>query len=402
MPERRVFVAGFDGYLGWPLTQHLLKRGHVVAGVDAFLRREQVAGLGACSAVPVASPQERKTALREHFQQTSDLRTGNMLDFPFLRAFLKDFQPDTVVHLAEIPSAAWSMIDQAHCSFTQHNNVIGTLNLLWAMHEVCPDAHLVKLGTMGEYGTPAMPIPEGFFEPEFRGRRDRLPFPRQAGSFYHWSKVHDSNNTMFACQLWGLRATDIMQGVVYGTEIEHQSNDPRLKTRLDFDQCFGTVVNRFCCQAVIGHPLTIYGQGGQKRGFLPLRDVMQCLTLVIDSPPNAGDYRVVNQFDACYTINEIALLVRQAGSEEGLTVDITEVENPRMESGQHEYQPDREQLLALGYQPAGSPLREIRMMLADLLPQRERIEARAELLLPDIRWDGAHRRSGVLGREAAG
>jgi len=247
-----------------------------------------------------------------------------------------------------------------------------------------------------------MPIPEGFFEPEFRGRRDRLPFPRQAGSFYHWSKVHDSNNTMFACQLWGLRATDIMQGVVFGTEIGHQSDDPRLKTRLDFDQCFGTVVNRFCCQAVIGHPLTIYGQGGQKRGFLPLRDVMQCLTLVIDSPPNAGDYRVVNQFDACYTINEIALLVRQAGSEEGLTVDIMEVENPRMESGQHEYQPDREQLLALGYQPAGSPLREIRMMLADLLPQRGRIEARAELLLPDIRWDGAHRRSGVLGREAAG
>lgn len=402
MPERRTFIAGFDGYLGWPLTQHLLQRGHVVAGLDSFLRREQVADLGACSAIPIASPQERMAALAEHFPRTPDLRRGNMLDYPFLRAFLEEFQPDTVVHLAEIPSAAWSMIDQAHSSFTQHNNVIGTLNLLWAMHEVCPEAHLVKLGTMGEYGTPAMPIPEGFFEPEFRGRRDRLPFPRQAGSFYHWSKVHDSNNTMFACRLWGLRATDIMQGVVYGSGIDGQADDPRLKTRLDFDQCFGTVVNRFCCQAVIGHPLTPYGQGGQKRGFLPLRDVMQCLTLVIDSPPEAGDYRVMNQFDACYTVQEVASMVRQVAAGEGMDVDILPLENPRVESIQHEYQPDREHLPALGYRPSGSPRREIRTMLADLLPNRARIEARAELLLPDIRWDGRHRRSRALGREAAG
>ena len=229
MPDTRVFIAGYDGYLGWPLTQHLLQRGHVVAGLDALLRREYVAEIGGYSALPISSQKERLTALEQHCGQRLDLRIGNMLDYATLREFLEAFQPDVIVHLAEIPSAAWSMIDQAHSSFTQHNNVIGTLNLLWAMHEVCPDAHLVKLGTMGEYGTPAMDIPEGFFEPEFRGRRERLPFPRQAGSFYHWSKVHDSNNTMFACGLWGLRATDIMQGVVYGTRHNGQSIDQRLR-----------------------------------------------------------------------------------------------------------------------------------------------------------------------------
>lgn len=402
MPDSRVFIAGHDGYLGWPLTQHLIKRGHVVAGLDALLRREQVAETGGCSAIPISSPQERLAALEQHSGLRPDLRIGNLLNFATLRAFLDEFQPQTIVHLAEIPSAAWSMIDQAHSSFTQHNNVIGNLNLLWAMHEVCPDAHLVKLGTMGEYGTPAMDIPEGFFEPEFRGRRERLPFPRKAGSFYHWSKVHDSNNTMFACELWGLRATDVMQGVVYGTQFDDQAVDPRMRTRLDFDQCFGTVVNRFCCQAVTGHPLTPYGLGGQKRACLPLRDVMQCLSLVIDNPPRRGEYRVFNQFDACHTVNELAGIVQQAGRRAGLLVDIMPVENPRVEAEAHEYRPDRNHLAELGYRPTGAPEHEIGLMLQDLLPQRERIAARAELLLPDIRWDGAHRRSAALSGEATG
>ncbi len=400
MPDSRVFIAGYDGYLGWPLTQHLLQRGHVVAGLDALLRREQVADIGGYSALPVSSPEGRLAALEHHFGFRPDLRIGNMLDYATLRQFLEDFEPDVIVHLAEIPSAAWSMIDQAHSSFTQHNNVIGNLNLLWAIHEVCPGAHLVKLGTMGEYGTPAMDIPEGFFVPDFRGRRERLPFPRQAGSFYHWSKVHDSNNTMFACGLWGLRATDIMQGVVYGTRHDGFPSDPLLRTRLDFDQCFGTVINRFCCQAVVGHPLTPYGQGGQKRAFLPLRDVLQCLTLVIDNPPQTGEYRVFNQFDACYTVNELAGIVQHVGRTLGLAVDILPVENPRVEAEAHEYRPDREHLSTLGYCPSGSPEQEIGLMLQDLLPQRERIADRMNLLLPDIRWDGAHRRSAALAGDA--
>ena len=208
--------------------------------------------LAARARIPICSIDERLAAFRERFGKELIFRDGDLLDYDFLRDFFADFQPDAIVHLAEMPSAPYSMIDQEHAAFTQQNNVIGSLNVLWAMRDVCPHAHLVKLGTMGEYGTPNVDIPEGFFEVEYRGRKDRLPFPRQPGSCYHLTKVHDTHNTMFACRIWGLRATDIMQGVVFGTRIDAMGDDPRLRTRLDFDQCFGTAINRFCCQAVIG------------------------------------------------------------------------------------------------------------------------------------------------------
>src|SRR5690606_27699747 len=325
----RVFIAGIDGYLGWPLAQHLTARGHEVAGMDMFLRRQWVEEVGGQSAIPVYPMEERLKAFEEHFGKPLNFRKGDLLDYAFLKEYLAEFQPDAIVHLGEMPSAPYSMIDQAHTVYTQHNNVIGSLNILWAMKEVCPDAHLVKLGTMGEYGTPNVPVPEGFFEIEYRGRKDVLPFPRQAGSFYHWSKVHDSGNTMFACRIWGLRSTDIMQGVVFGTQIDAMGDDPRLRSRLDFDQCFGTAVNRFCCQAVIGHPLTLYGLGGQTRGFLPLRDSMQCLTIALENPAEPGEYRVFNQFEEYYTIEELALKVQQAGADIGLDVEIHHYDNPR-------------------------------------------------------------------------
>jgi UDP-sulfoquinovose synthase len=274
------------------------------------------------------------------------------------------------------------------------------LNILWAMKEVCPDAHLVKLGTMGEYGTPNIDIPEGFFEIEYRGRKDTLPFPRQANSFYHWSKVHDSGNTMFACRIWGLRSTDIMQGVVFGTRIDEMGEDPRLRSRLDFDQCFGTAVNRFCCQAVIGHPLTVYGRGGQTRGFLPLRDSMQCLTIAVENPPKAGEYRVFNQFEECYTVEGLAEKVREAGGDIGLDIEIEYYDNPRAERDEHYYNPDRNHLINLGYQPTHDVKAEMTIMLRDLMEHRDRIAAHREILVPDIRWDGSRRKSGLLQREA--
>ena len=285
----RVFIAGIDGYLGWSLAQYLTARGHEVAGTDTFFRRAWVEEVGSVSALPVYSIQERLAAFAERYGKQLNFRTGDLMDYEFLTGYLRDFQPEAVVHLGEMPSAPYSMIDQQHATFTQQNNVIGSLNLLWAIRETCPEAHLVKLGTMGEYGTPNVDIPEGFFEVEFRGRKDYMPFPRQANSFYHLTKVHDTNNTMFACKTWGLRSTDIMQGVVFGTRIDEMGEDPRLRSRLDFDQCFGTAINRFACQAVIGHPLTVYGSGGQTRGFLPLRDSMQCLTIAIENPPKPGE-----------------------------------------------------------------------------------------------------------------
>ncbi len=389
----KVFIAGIDGYLGFPLAQYLTARGHEVAGADLYQRRHWVEEVGSHSAMPIYSMQERLEAFHERFQKGFLFREGDLLDFAFLRNFLDEFKPDAIVHLAEMPSAPYSMIDQQHATYTQHNNVIGSLNLLWAMREVCPEAHLVKLGTMGEYGTPNLDIPEGFFEVEFRGRKDVIPFPRQANSFYHLTKVHDTHNTIFACRTWGLRSTDIMQGVVFGTHIDEMGDDPRLRTRLDMDQCFGTAINRFVCQAVIEHPLTVYGTGGMKRGFLPLRDSMQCLTLAIENPPQPGEYRVFNQFEECYTIAELAEKVQDAGASLGLDVAIRHYDNPRTERDSHYYNPDRENLIKLGYNPSHDVVAEIRLMLQDMLPHRDRVMAKKDILVPDIRWDGSRRRS---------
>lgn len=392
----RVLIAGMDGYLGWPLSMYLTSRGHEVAGLDRFLRRAWVAEMESDSAIPIYPMADRLIAFEERFGTRPDFRVGDLLDYDFVRGFLADFQPDAIVHLGEMPSAPYSMIDARHAVWTQTNNVMGTLNILFAMRDTCPNAHLIKLGTMGEYGTPNIDIPEGFFEIEYRGRRDRLPFPRQAGSFYHWSKVHDSNNVMFACKIWGLCSTDVMQGVVFGTRIDEMGDDPRLCTRLDFDQSFGTAVNRFCCSAVIDHPLTLFGRGHQKRGFLPLRDSMQCLTIAIENPPEPGEYRVFNQFEEVYDVTELALKVQKVGRELGLDVEIRNLENPRQEMDEHYYHPDHEHLLNLGYQPTHDVEAELRIMLRDLLAQRERLEHFREVLVPDIRWDGHHRKSTYL------
>ncbi len=392
----RIFIAGIDGYLGFPLALHLRAHGHEVAGADLLLRRQWVAEVGGISAVPIASCQERLCAWQERFGEDLDFRVGDLTDYGFVKDFFEDFQPEAVVHLGQMPSAPYSMMDRDHCVWTQRNNVVNNLNLLWAIKEVVPEAHFVKLGTMGEYGTPNVDIPEGFFEVEFRGRVDRLPFPRQAGSWYHQSKVHDSNNTHFATRIWDLRATDIMQGVVFGITIAEMGADPRLRTRLDFDQCFGTAINRFCCQAVIGHPLTLYGLGRQKRGFLPLVDSVTCLRLALENPPEPGEYRIFNQFENAYTIEELARLVQEAAREIGICAQSKRYDNPRSEMEEHYYQPDRQHLLDLGYQPTRDMRAVVRAMLLDLQNHRERIEAHASLLIPDIRWDGVRKRSQVI------
>ncbi len=393
----RVFIAGIDGYLGWPLAVYLSARGHQVAGADLLLRREWVAEVGGISALPIASREQRMAAFKEVAGVELDFRVGDLTDYAFVKRFFAEFQPEAVVHLGQMPSAPYSMMDRAHCVWTQQNNIVNNLNLLWAIKEAAPDAHLIKLGTMGEYGTPAIDIPEGFFDVEFRGRKDRLPFPRQAGSWYHQSKVHDSHNTHFASKIWGIRATDIMQGVVFGTRIEAMGADPRLGTRLDFDQCFGTAINRFCCQAVIGHPLTLYGLGGQKRGFLPLADSMQCLGLAIENPPGAGEYRVFNQFENAYSISELACLVQEVAASIDIAVEIRRYDNPRAEMEEHYYNPDRQHLIDLGYQPTHDMRSVLKAMLLELLANKDRIEAHADVLIPDIRWGGGRKRSEVIG-----
>ena len=220
------------------------------------------------------------------------------------------------------------MMSRRHAVHTQYTNVIGTLNLLFSIRDRVPDCHLVKLGTMGEYGTPNIDIEEGFIEVEHKGRRDLLPYPKLPGSLYHLSKVHDSHNIHFACRIWGLRATDLNQGVVYGIETDETALDERLVTRFDYDEVFGTALNRFCVQAVIGHPLTVYGNGSQTRGFLNIRDTLQCVELAANNPAEEGEFRVFNQFTEQFTVSELAELVKRSGEEVGYEVDIKCVDEP--------------------------------------------------------------------------
>ena len=394
----RVFIAGLDGYLGWPLTLHLIAKGHYVGGIDNFSRRSWVKEVGSHSAIPIFSIEERFQAIEDLYHQRPTFFQGNLCDYQFVKFAINEFKPDVIIHLGECPSAPYSMIDVEHAIFVQMNNIVSTFNLLYSIKELDPQIHLIKLGTMGEYGTPNIRIPEGFIEIDYQGRSDLLPFPRQAGSWYHWSKVHGSNNIMFAVRIWGLRATDIMQGVVFGTQIDEMQNNPFLATRLDFDQAFGTVINRYCCQAVVQHPLTPYGIGHQKRGFIPLRDSIQCLTLAIENPCPPGEYRVLNQFADVYDVTELAEKVYKIATEIGIKIEIQNVENPRKELEEHYYAPTVSKLFELGYKPSISLDAELRIMLNDLVPHKNRILECANVLIPDIRWDGRRVRVDTFGK----
>jgi len=390
----KILIMGIDGYLGWPLSLYLAGRGHEVGGADAYLRRKWVSEMGSQSAIPIKSMIERRVAFKDTFGKKLWFRRGNFRDYPFVCECFRDFKPDAIVHLGEMPSAPYSMINAEHCNFTMVNNLVGTLNILHAMREICPETHLIKLGTMGEYGTPNIDIPEGFFTINYRGRRDTLPFPRQAGSWYHLTKVHDSNNLMFACKVWGLTATDIQQGPVFGTKIVVMGDDERLLTRFDFDECFGTCLNRYCAEAVIGHPLTPFGKGFQKRGFLPLKDSMQCFKLAIEKSPKRGEYRTLNQFEGIYGVTELAEKIKRVGKEIGLNIDIRNLENPRKEMEEHYYNPDHRNLFELGYKPSHDTENTIKEILIDLIKYKDRILT--EVLIPSIRWDGTKKKVDFL------
>jgi UDP-sulfoquinovose synthase len=384
----KILIAGMDGYLGWPLSLRLAAHGHTVAGIDAGLRRSWVREVGSHSVIPIASLDERLRAFETLTKQPLKFWSGDLCDYFIAQDSVRAFQPDAIVHLAEMPSAAYSMIDADHAVYAQRNNIIGTLNLLHAIRDEQPSAHLVKLGTMGEYGTPNVQIPEGFFEIEYMGRKDRLPFPRQAGSWYHQSKVHDSNNIMMACKIWNLRSTDIMQGVVYGTRDGAPAADPRFRTRFDFDQCFGTAINRFCAQAVADLAIMPFGSGRQRRVFLPLKDSITCIELALEHPPKMGEYRVINQFEETYEIIELARRVQAAAKEFGISAPIVPVENPRVESESHYYEPQRQILIDWGYNPTRDMAGELRGMFEDLAPHKDRIVEKLHVICPDIRWGG--------------
>ena len=347
----RLLILGGDGYLGWPTALRFSARGHEVALVDNFNRRRWHREHGTASLTPIRELDERIEAWREVSGKQVRRYVGAVEDGEFLDEVVAEVRPEAVVHYGQQPSAPYSMMSRERAVETQHTNVIGNLNLLFSMRDHCPDAHLVKLGTMGEYGQPGIDIEEGYIEIEHKGRKDTLPFPKLPGSLYHCSKVHDSTNIHFACRTWGLRATDLNQGVVYGIQTEETEGDERLITRFDYDEIFGTVLNRFCVQAVIGHPLTVYGSGHQTRGFLNIRDTLNCVELAVANPAAAGEFRVFNQFTEQFSVLELAELVKHAASHLGYEVTVDHVENPRVEKEEHYYNAVHTKLLDLGLEP---------------------------------------------------
>jgi UDP-sulfoquinovose synthase len=381
----RILVLGGDGYLGWSTAMYFSQRDHTVAVVDNFTRRLMHAERGTDSLTPIRSLHTRIDAWKEVTGKTIEMFIGDIQDWYFISRVIRDFQPDTIIHYGEIPSAPYSMIDVHHAVRVHENNVNGTLNVLWAMHEFAPESHLVKLGTMGEYGTPNIDITEGYFEVEFRGRKATLPFPKQPGSFYHLTKVHDSNNIMFGCKIWGLRATDLNQGVVYGIETEESKLDDRLLTRFDYDESFGTALNRFCVQAVAGIPLTLFGKGKQTRGYLNILDTLQCVELATLNPPLPGKMRVFNQWVERFSVFDLARHVKKAAKQCGINVKIAHYKNPRVEAEEHYYNPDHKALYDLGLKPHLLDDTLVESVINRVVQYQDRIITHS--IVPRIYWE---------------
>ena len=381
--KKRVLVIGGDGYCGWATALYLSKRGFEVAILDSLVRRHWDAQHHLRTLTPIAPIGDRIARWKELTGLDIDLFIADVTNYEALTVAMKQFGPEALVHFGEQRSAPFSMIDRDHAIMTQMTNVSGTLNILFAMQSLFPDCHLVKLGTMGEYGTPNIDIEEGYLTIEHNGRTDTVLYPKKPGSFYHLSKVHDSHNIAFACTAWKLRATDLNQGVVYGMS-EETELDPLLTNRFDYDGLFGTALNRFCVQAAIGHPLTVYGNGSQTRGYLDIRDTVRCMEIAIDNPAERGEFRIFNQFTEQFSVNELAEAVKTAGAKANLPVQITQIDNPRVEMQDHYYNAKNTKLLDLGLEPHYLGDEALDSMLA--LAVKFASEVDRDLILPSVNW----------------
>lgn len=392
----KIAVLGGDGFCGWATALYLSQKGHTVAIVDNFARRLWDHELGAQTLTPIRPLAERLSVWQQLTGQVIESYVGDVADYDFLASMIKAFEPDAIVHFAEQRSAPYSMIDRKHAVYTQVNNVTGTLNVLYAMRELVPDCHLVKLGTMGEYGTPNIDIEEGYIEIEHNGRKDVLPFPKQPGSFYHLSKVHDSHNIAFTCKVWGIRATDLNQGVVYGTVTDEVTMDEALINRFDYDEVFGTVLNRFCAQAALGCPLTVYGKGGQTRGFLDIRDTVRCIEIACLNPARPGEFRVFNQFTEQFNVLELAQMVQESGKELGLKVQIEHLPDPRVEAESHYYNAKHSKLIELGLEPHRLSESLLDSLINIAVRYKDRIDP--SQFMPTVNWRNARNERRVENR----
>lgn len=371
----RILILGGDGYLGWPTAMHLSAAGHEIVVVDNYLRRN------VCreeDVEPLFAPpnlHERVRLWEEHTGRRIVVYIGDLCDWEVVARVFRDFSPDAVVHYAEQPSAPYSMLNRRAASRTLMNNLAVTSNVIYAVHEICPQAHIVKLGTMGEYGTPNIDIEEGYLDVRHNGRSERFLFPRQASSLYHTTKIMDTDLLWFYVRTWGLAVTDLMQGPVYGILTDESENDARLLPFFNYDELFGTVLNRFVAQAIIGYPLTVYGKGGQTRGYLNIRDTLACVRLALEKPARSGELRIFNQFTETFSVLDLAEKVVEAGRLLGLQVSIKNLPNPRKEAEEHYYNPRHSGLMELGLKPYLLTAERVAQLMETVISHKDSIDS---------------------------
>ncbi len=359
-----ILVLGGDGYLGWPAAMYFSNRGYDVTVVDNYFRRKSCLDLDVGMLYPVPTLVERAKIWNEKTGYEIKVAIGDLTDGCFCRslfdgkirydwAIKQNFTgiPETVVHFAEQPSAPYSLMSYKHANKTLSNNLLATNNLMFAVRDYCPKTHIIKLGTMGEYGTPNIDIEEGWLEITHKGRKDKFLFPRQASSIYHTTKIMDTDLLWFGVRMWDLKVTDLMQGPVYGIQTEESEFDDRLKTLFNYDEIFGTIINRFIVQAIADYPLTVYGKGGQTRGYLNIKDTLQCVHFSEQKPSKNGELRIFNQIMETFSVNELAEMIQKVGDSVGYKVRIKNMVNPRKEAEEHYYNPDYQGLLKLGIKP---------------------------------------------------
>lgn len=380
----KVLILGGDGYLGWPTAMHLTARGHEVAVVDNYLRRRMCREEDCEPLFEVPNLHERARQWEELTENRIPVFIGDLCQWDFIAEVFQAFAPDTIIHYAEQPSAPYSMLNRRTASLTIGNNITATANVIFAIREFCPAAHMVKLGTMGEYGTPNIDIEEGWIDIEHKGRSQKFLYPRQAGSLYHTTKVMDTDLLWFYVRVWGLSVTDLMQGPVYGLFTDESGEDERLMPFFNYDELFGTVLNRFVVQAVAGYPLTVYGKGGQTRGYLNIKDTLNCVRLALENPAPPGELRIFNQFTETFTVNELAEQVVRVGKGLGLPVEIKSVVNPRKEAEDHYYNPAHTGLLNLGLEPNYLTDEGLAKLMTVVMSHREKIKRNT--IFRGVKW----------------
>jgi len=380
----RILILGGDGYLGWPTAMHLTAHGHDVAVVDNYLRRRLCTDENVPPLFDVPNLHERANLWESLSGFKIPVFIGDLTHWDFIEEVFRNFDPDGIVHYAEQPAAPYSMLNRRAATLTLQNNLAVTANVIFAVKEFCPDTHIVKLGTMGEYGTPNIDIEEGWLEVVHNDRSQKFLYPRQASSLYHTTKIMDTDLLWFYVRMWDIRVTDLMQGPVYGLFTDENGDDERLFPFFNYDELFGTVLNRFVVQAVAGYPLTVFGKGGQTRGYLNIKDTLNCVRLSLEHPADRGELRIFNQFTETFSVNELAQKVQEVGDNLGLNVEIRPVKNPRKEAEDHYYNPKHTGLLKLGLKPNYLTDEVLAQMMEFVIRHKNRIKQ--DQIYRKVKW----------------